>query len=63
MDIKYPITFEDAGNIYTFKNMKELEEHILDNMSDFADSNYSPTITDANGKELGCQWSVKIVEL
>lgn len=58
--IKYPITLEYAGNILTFKNKKDLEEHVLDNISTFADANYSPTITDANGLDLGCNWSVKI---
>ena len=61
MNIKFPVTIRfDNGNEESCHSIKEIQEEILNAHSEqsFADS-----ITDANGKELGCHWSVKIVEL
>lgn len=61
MNIKFPVTIRfDNGNEETCHTLKEIQEEILNALSEqsFADS-----ITDDNGKELGCDFSVKIVEL
>ena len=61
MNIKFPVTITfDTDSKETCHSIKEIQEEILNALSEqsFADS-----ITDSNGKELGCDFSVKIIEL
>lgn len=61
MNIKFPVIIRfDTGAVEKCNTIKEIQEELLNALSEqsFADS-----ITDEDGKELGCDWSVRIVEI
>lgn len=61
MDIKFPVTITfDSGNRESCKSIKEIQEEILNAHSE---GSFALEIIDSNGKELGCHWSVTIVEI